>query len=79
MNNKWLLALVISALTGTAFAAAPSFKKLDIDQDGSLSQQEFASVKVLEFDRSDTNKDGTVDQREYDLAVMRDIESRVYY
>ena len=61
-------------------AAAPSprassvddlMKQLDRNSDGKVSQDEYRSVPLGNFDRLDTNKDGTINAQEQAAAKQR--------
>ena len=65
-----VLALIGSlTLAAASHAAAPAFTDLDRNHDGLLTKQEASSVKDLDFDKADTNRDERLDRAEYEAAV----------
>ncbi len=69
MNKKTLLAMVLAAFTGAAFAAPPAFVDVDTNSDGMITAAEAQAVEGLAFDEADTNGDGHLDRAEYEAAV----------
>ena len=81
MNNKPLIALVGSLLSGTALAigsygeaipktdAAVRFDRLDKDKDGYLTREELDGQRSInaEFPRLDSNGDGKLDDSEFSV------------
>ncbi len=77
--SKLLCAIAVMGLIGFAGMATadtssmtkdqPSFDKLDANHDGSLSKNEVANVKGIDFAKADTNRDGKLDRSEYQAAI----------
>ena len=75
MNRKTVIT-ALSILAGSAFGVAqaaniPSFDELDADGDGYLTQQEASASEevVSQFGSVDANRDGQLDQSEYELIA----------
>ncbi len=48
--------------------AAPMMKRMDTNNDGTLTKAEAQAAREQQFERLDLNKDGVIDQHELDLA-----------
>lgn len=67
---KKLITLVALGFAGAAIAQeAPSFEEVDVNMDGSISQEEAAAVEGLDITTADRNQDGSLDRQEYEAAT----------
>jgi hypothetical protein len=48
---------------------APDFTEVDINQSGSLSEDEAALVEGLDFDAADKDQNGVLSEEEYNAAI----------
>jgi hypothetical protein len=46
-------------------------KQLDRNSDGKITQDEYRALPLANFDRIDTNKDGTINEAERNAAARR--------
>lgn len=60
-----------AAPTPKAASAADLLGQLDRNKDGKVTQDEFRSVPLANFDRIDTNKDGTISEAERSAATRQ--------
>jgi Ca2+-binding EF-hand superfamily protein len=60
-----------AAPTPKAAPAADLLGQLDKNKDGKVTQDEFRSVPLANFDRIDTNKDGTISEAERSAATKQ--------
>ena len=70
--KRWLIAMILVSAVGIAgrsLASLPPFDQVDTNPDGTLSKQEAAAVKELDFSKADTNKNGTIEPAEYRVAA----------
>jgi hypothetical protein len=58
--------------------AGVSFKKLDTNKDGRISQTEAAADSDLVFSTADTNGDGYIDNAEWKAAMKKDHDSGMH-
>lgn len=68
--KKHSITLLALGFAGAALAqGAPSFEEVDVNMDGSISQEEAAAVEGLDITTADTNQDGSLDRQEYEAAT----------
>lgn len=76
--KKMLLFAAMVLTSGTAVIAtgqpetapeAPDFTEVDINQSGSLSEDEAALVEGLDFDAADKDQNGILSDEEYNAAM----------
>ena len=68
MHKVLPIGLAVLFAAATAYAATiPAFGDVDTDGDGAISQQEAASVELVnqQFNTADINNDGSLDAVEY--------------
>ena len=74
MLKKVIPAILVSLFAVSAFAAAPTFKTIDADQDGALSNTEAQAAGIGKelFVKADANADGKLSPEEYATLITSD-------
>ncbi len=74
MLKKIIPTILVSLFAVSAFAGAPTFKALDTDQNGMLSQGEAQAAGISKelFVKADANVDGKLSPKEYATLTTKD-------
>ena len=74
MLKKVIPTILVSLFAVSAFAAAPTFKSIDADQDGMLSKGEAQAAGISKelFIKADANADGKLSPEEYATLITKD-------
>ncbi len=59
-----VMAVMLASVSNVAYAAPMRLKKMDINDDGKITKQEFTATIDKQFAKMDKNNDGVIQQKE---------------